>query len=96
MLGVFRTVLGLLRTGDVFEKPSRMRKEGAKQLCHLHGFVLIALIAFVRSLTARVIVVIWVMNGDNAECLSVTSPCVVDDDVMTKIMVSTLVHGSIF
>ena len=80
-VGVFRTVLGVFRTGcgvfhmgDVFEKPSRMRKEGAKQLCHLHGFVLIALIAFVRSLTARVIVGIWVMNGDNAECLSLTAP----------------------
>ena len=51
---------------------------------------------WVWSLTARVIVVIWVMNGDNAECLSVNSPCAVGDDVMTKIMVSTLVHGSIF
>ena len=37
-VGVFRTVLGVFRTGcgvfhmgDVFEKPSRMRKEGAKQ-----------------------------------------------------------------
>ena len=51
---------------------------------------------WVWSLTARVIVVIWVMNGDNAQCLRPTAPCVVDDDVMTKIMVMNLVHGSIF